>query len=263
MKPKLFIIGLLLIGKAYAQETIAIDDRTATNEVYHVLKSDSATLQGKYTRFSRDLNPTPEIEGYFRKNKKDSVWRYYSGSAVTLEAFYKDDEKVGTWTGFARGMERLKYDFANNKLLVFFPTVTDTLFKVTATTDPTLIVERKPIYVNGMQALVNFLKKQIRYPATSRENNKQGEIIINVMIDEKGNVTDYVVAKTLDAMTEKETLRVFGNLSDMWIPGMVNGKPAATMVEIPVVFALDEPRGKKYRPDQVIVIGGVSERYRR
>jgi TonB family protein len=196
------------------------------------------------------------VEGFYHQNLKDGAWSFYSGGALVAGGNYKEGKKVGVWTGYTRGFERLKYDFTENRLLAYIPAGTDTVFAVKSA-NTTALVERRPIYINGTPTMAGFLSRNIRYPAVARENRRQGEVIISVLIDEDGCATDYIVTNSFDKQIEEEVLRAFKLLDGEWTPGFVNGKPVATVIEIPVLFEINKPDDTPHKPNQIIIVRGA------
>ncbi|MEO7214983.1 energy transducer TonB [Mucilaginibacter sp.] len=255
MKPKLLLICLLLTGKIFGQTKVVVVDGFGRTEVYNVLQADSSVREGEYTRFISRNNQAPLVVGRYHQNVKDSTWKYYSGANRVAEGNYRAGLKVGVWTGYARGAERLKFDFTTQKLILFTPAAVDTSLKVSLVGDNTnAAIERRPMYLSGLYTLANFLMRGIRPPAMLMEARKGGEVLVSVMVDENGKATNYSIRKKFGFGVDEEVLRVF-NLSDgEWTPGSVNGKATAMVVEIPVVFEINKPDDEPHKPNQIVII---------
>ena len=257
MKLKLLALSLLVAAKMYGQSKMVTSNQYGRNEVYYVSENDANIREGKYGRFTGGVNPIPIVEGFYHQNLKDGTWSFYSGGgALVAEGKYKEGKKVGVWTGYTRGFERVKYDFTDNQLLAYIPAGTDTVFLVKAA-NSTAAIERRPVYINGIPTIVAFLSRNIRYPAVARENRKQGEVIVNVLIDESGHAVDYNISKPFDNQIDEEVLRAFKLLDGEWLPGFVKGKPVATVVEVPVVFEINKPDNTPHKPNQIIIVRGA------
>lgn len=101
------------------------------------------------------------------------------------------------------------------------------------------VVESVPEFPNGgLPAMVDFIKKNIKYPEVARKNGVEGRVIVKVVIDKDGSVTDPVVVRSVDPYLDKEALRVI-RLMPKWKPGTQSGKKVKVYFTLPVAFQLD------------------------
>src|SRR5690606_4575841 len=56
-------------------------------------------------------------------------------------------------------------------------------------------VEQMPVFGAGMNDLFAYLSREIKYPAIARENGISGTVVIQFIIDRKGNVTNVELLK--------------------------------------------------------------------
>lgn len=103
------------------------------------------------------------------------------------------------------------------------------------------VVEKQPQFPGGMAALVEYLKKNIRYPAICKEQGLQGRVIVQFVINTDSTISDAQVIKPVNPHFDKEALRVV-NAMPKWIPGEQRGKPVRTRFTMPVTFRLEEPK---------------------
>src|SRR6056297_630602 len=85
------------------------------------------------------------------------------------------------------------------------------------------VVENKPVFPGGDAALMKFLGSNTKYPEIAKENNIQGRVFVQFVIDANGNVTNVSVARGVDPYLDKEAKRVVKMLPD-WTPGRQRGK---------------------------------------
>lgn len=99
------------------------------------------------------------------------------------------------------------------------------------------VVEQLPEFPGGMVGLMEYLRRNIKYPASAKENNIQGRTLIQFIVSEDGSITDPEVIKSLEPECDKEALRV---ISDMprWTPGMQRGEAVSVRYTVPVMFRL-------------------------
>ena len=84
---------------------------------------------------------------------------------------------------------------------------------------------------------MQHLSKNIRYPAEAHTNNIQGRVVVSVIINTEGKVTNAKIVQGVAPSLDAEALRVTGTMPD-WIPGTKDGKPVNVKYTFPVVFRL-------------------------
>ena len=99
------------------------------------------------------------------------------------------------------------------------------------------VVEIMPEFPGGTRAMLDFIEKNIRYPEVARKNGIQGRVIVGVVIDKDGSVTNLTVLRSIDPYLDKEALRVI-KLMPKWKPGTQEGKALKVKYTIPVSFRL-------------------------
>ena len=98
-------------------------------------------------------------------------------------------------------------------------------------------VDKMPEFPGGMTGLMQHLSKNIRYPAEAHTNNIQGRVVVSVIINTDGKVTNAKIVQSVAPSLDAEALRVTGTMPD-WIPGTKDGKPVNVKYTFPVVFRL-------------------------
>lgn len=99
------------------------------------------------------------------------------------------------------------------------------------------VVEDMPEFPGGMEALLAYLGKNIKYPSIAQENNIQGRVIVEFVVNKDGTIVEPRVIKSLDASCDKEALRVIKAMPK-WKPGKQRGKPVRVKYTVPVMFRL-------------------------
>ena len=100
------------------------------------------------------------------------------------------------------------------------------------------VVEKMPEFPGGVQELLGFLSKTIKYPAEAEKAGKQGRVIATFVVRKDGSISDARVVKSVDPLLDAEALRVI-NAMPAWIPGTQNGKPVNVKYTVPISFRLD------------------------
>lgn len=99
------------------------------------------------------------------------------------------------------------------------------------------VVEVMPEFPGGTHAVLDFIEKNIRYPESARKNGVQGKVIVRVIIDKDGSVTEPTIVRGINPDLDKEALRVIG-LMPKWKPGTQRGKAQKVEYTFPVIFKL-------------------------
>lgn len=99
------------------------------------------------------------------------------------------------------------------------------------------VVEQMPSFPGGQAALLEYLSKNIRYPAVAEENGVQGRVIVTFVVERDGSITDVKVIKQVDPSLDKEAARVVKSMPH-WIPGKQNGAAVRVKYTVPVTFKL-------------------------
>ena len=99
------------------------------------------------------------------------------------------------------------------------------------------MVEQAPAFPGGPQAMMQFIKDNLKYPQIAKENGIQGRVILQFVVDETGKVTDPKVIRSIDPSLDTEAIRLVLSMP-RWIPGMQDGKAVAVKYTFPVMFSL-------------------------
>lgn len=103
---------------------------------------------------------------------------------------------------------------------------------------PFMVVEDMPEFPGGQAALLEYLRKNIKYPSICRENGIQGRVLIQFIVNKDGSIVDPEVVKSVNPYLDKEALRVISTMPS-WKPGSQRGKPVRVKFTVPVNFKLN------------------------
>jgi TonB family protein len=108
--------------------------------------------------------------------------------------------------------------------------------------------ETLPEYPGGEQEMQQFLIRNVHYPAYAVENNIQGKVVVEFIVDTQGFVKAAKAVHGIGYGCDEEAVRVISSMP-RWKPGMQNGKPVNVTYRVYIVFRLKEieTRGKKRR----------------
>ena len=98
-------------------------------------------------------------------------------------------------------------------------------------------VEQMPQFPGGDAALMKFLQSHINYPPMAAENNVQGKVILQFVVEKDGKVGEVKVARSVDKDLDREAIRVVKTLP-RFTPGRQNGQPVRVWYTLPVTSKL-------------------------
>ena len=82
-----------------------------------------------------------------------------------------------------------------------------------------------------------FISQHFRYPAIAAENGIKGIVRVRFIINEKGDLVNATIVRSVHEELDNEVLRVV-NLSDKWTPGKQHGIPVKVAFVFPIGFDL-------------------------
>lgn len=116
------------------------------------------------------------------------------------------------------------------------------------------VIEKMPIYPGGEIELMNYLAKNIKYPADAQAKGIQGRIIVRFIVTKEGKIGKAEILRGLDPSCDKEALRVV-NAMPQWTPGEQKGKKVSVYYTLPIVFKLDgAPKSAIYKEQAIAEI---------
>ncbi len=98
-------------------------------------------------------------------------------------------------------------------------------------------VEQPPAFPGGDAALMKYLNSHIQYPTMAQENNIQGKVVVQFVVEKDGHVGDVKVVRSVDKDLDREAVRVCKSLPK-FTPGRQNGQAVRVWYTLPVNFKL-------------------------
>lgn len=99
--------------------------------------------------------------------------------------------------------------------------------------------EIMPAYEGGMEAMMKFIQKKIRYPRAAIRQEIEGTVFVRFVVRGDGSVTDVQVIRGVHPDCDKEAMRVISMLPS-WKGGSHNGRPVAVRMVLPIKFNLHQ-----------------------
>ena len=103
-------------------------------------------------------------------------------------------------------------------------------------------VDFKPMFLNSADPstfMEKWVYQYLKYPKYAVENGIQGRVLVDLVIDENGDVKDVKVSRSIHTSLDDEAVRVV-SASPKWRPGRHRGKKVKVAMTIPVDFRLEK-----------------------
>jgi len=98
----------------------------------------------------------------------------------------------------------------------------------------------QPVYPGGQSALENYINNNIEYQQPAIDENTEGTVNVQFIVDENGNVINpKAIGKELGNGLDQEAVKVISKMPK-WTPGKVKGKNVKTKVVLPVTYKIEE-----------------------
>lgn len=98
-------------------------------------------------------------------------------------------------------------------------------------------VENMPEFPGGVQGLMQYISSNLKYPAAAQKAGIQGKVIVSMIVDKEGNITDPKIIKGITPLLDAEAIRIISDMPQ-WKPGTDKGEKVNVQYTIPLVFKL-------------------------
>ncbi|MBL7769534.1 MAG: TonB family protein [Flavipsychrobacter sp.] len=98
-------------------------------------------------------------------------------------------------------------------------------------------VEIESEYPGGASAWQRYLNKSLRYPQEAQDNEVQGTVVIQFIVDKEGNVSEVQAISGPNELRD-EAVRVIKK-SGKWTPAVQNGRQVKSYKKQPITFRLE------------------------
>lgn len=105
----------------------------------------------------------------------------------------------------------------------------------TKETKPFIVVEQMPAFRGNLH---KYLAEQVRYPDIAKENGIEGMVVIQFVVNEKGEISNAFIVKDIGGGCGEEALRVVRGMP-LWLPGANRGRQVKVQMSLPVKFKLE------------------------
>ncbi len=98
-------------------------------------------------------------------------------------------------------------------------------------------VEKAPSFPGGQKAMMEYLMKNIKYPAVCQEAGISGRVIVSFVVNKDGTIQNVEVIRGVHEKLDAEAVRVVKSMP-AWSPGEQQGRKVRSKFQLPVFFRL-------------------------
>jgi len=99
------------------------------------------------------------------------------------------------------------------------------------------IVDQKPEYPGGEDAIMQYINDNIEYPVLATEEGVEGTVYVSFLIRKNGKVDKVRVIKGIGGGCDEQAVRVVKGMPN-WSPGYDKGVLVKVEYHLPVIFSL-------------------------
>ena len=100
-------------------------------------------------------------------------------------------------------------------------------------------IEIDPEFPGGNDSLNAFIKQNLQYPKSAKEQGIEGTVFVRFVVETDGSVTVFRINQDVNEELAAEAIRLV-NIMPKWKPGMEGPKPVRVLYTLPIVFKLDK-----------------------
>lgn len=99
------------------------------------------------------------------------------------------------------------------------------------------IVQVNPQFPGGTIALNEYIEQNLRYPPKAREAKISGKVIVRILVEKNGVISQSKILLGLDYGCNEEVIRLISTFPK-WLPGSQDGRLLRTYTQFVVKFNL-------------------------
>lgn len=98
-----------------------------------------------------------------------------------------------------------------------------------------LFPDKEASFPGGVDAMVKYISKNVKYPNKAIKNNDQGKVFVQFVVEKNGKISNIEVLRGVSKELDKEAMRVVRKMPK-WFPAELDGKPVRSRMRIPFNF---------------------------
>ena len=96
-------------------------------------------------------------------------------------------------------------------------------------------VDQSAKFQDGYNSIIKFVQENIKFPAEAKENNVHGKLMVSVVVEKDGSLSDITVKKGLGYGLDEEIVRII-KMMPKWQPAQHKGKAVRQSQTIVIPF---------------------------
>ncbi len=100
------------------------------------------------------------------------------------------------------------------------------------------LAETMPQFPGGMEAMMEFVKNNVKYPVDAIGKKIQGRVVVSLVVKKDGSIDNVKLVRSIYPSLDEEAIRVI-KMMPKWIPGTQKGKAVNVKYCVPVSFRLE------------------------
>lgn len=97
------------------------------------------------------------------------------------------------------------------------------------------MVDQSAKFQDGYNSIIKFVQENIKFPAEAKENNVHGRLMVSVVVEKDGSLSDITVKKGLGYGLDEEIVRII-KMMPKWQPAQHKGKTVRQSQTIVIPF---------------------------
>ena len=97
------------------------------------------------------------------------------------------------------------------------------------------MVDQSAKFQDGYNSIIKFVQENIKFPAEAKENNVHGRLMLSVVVEKDGSLSDITVKKGLGYGLDEEIVRII-KMMPKWQPAQHKGKTVRQSQTILIPF---------------------------
>ena len=97
------------------------------------------------------------------------------------------------------------------------------------------MVDQSAKFQDGYNSIIKFVQENIKFPAEAKENDVHGRLMLSVVVEKDGSLSDITVKKGLGYGLDEEIVRII-KMMPKWQPAQHKGKTVRQTQTIVIPF---------------------------
>ena len=97
------------------------------------------------------------------------------------------------------------------------------------------MVDQSAKFQDGYNSIIKFVQENIKFPAEAKENNVHGRLMVSVVVEKDGSLSDIKIKKGLGYGLDEEIVRII-KMMPKWQPAQHKGKTVRQTQTIVIPF---------------------------